>query len=267
MKRIIRNFLLNAHKFFFKTHYLRLLGHLKPNILGLGKMGYGRKGDGTYILPSDLIENSTDFKLLSFGVKDDISFEKEFHYNYPMIPIYAFDPSIDYLPEKCDFISFHKIGLAGKRILTKRLYSFENILAKIKLNNKDNIILKIDIEGWEWGFLEKVIDMAVDIPVLAMELHFLPLTSKRETIFLPWMFFKKIKILEKMLRHYSIFHVHANNYEYLKFKDGMFPTYVELTFVNNNLLDKYVKREIKQFNSPTFPGKDDFQYPFFSIKK
>lgn len=246
----------------FKRHYISILRLIEPNVFGFKKKCFGRDGDGTYILPSELIEDSREFVLMSFGVNDDVSFEKQFQIEFPNISVYSFDPTIEELPEKVPGINFFKIGVARENIRSKKLSSLDSIISKLKIE-REKLILKLDIEGWEWGVISKISDSTYNIPILATELHFFPLTSKRETLLLPIAFYEKYKILKKLTKKYYIYHIHANNYEYVRFRNAIFPTYLELTLIQKEYLDDLVKNDIKELNQPTFINKDDYQYPFF----
>ncbi len=262
LKKNFREFLIKIHKTFFSIHYKKVLALLQPSILGLQKKGFGKKGDGTYVLPVELIENSDKFILLSFGISNDTSFEKQFQENFPLIDIYAFDPTINSLPDKNLNIHFYKIGLAGKSNKSNNFLSFNQIFKNLNLSSSKKYILKMDIEGWEWGFLAKIDMNKFDIPIITVELHFLPLISIKETLLLPYMFFRKYKILEKLLSFFYVYHLHANNYHYLTFKKFRFPSYIELTLINKKIFFDHISNEVKQFNRATISDKEDFQFPF-----
>lgn len=262
LKERARNCLIEIHKKLYEKQYEKVLSLLEPNLLGLTKKGFGKDGDGTYVLPVDLIKNSNEFKLLSFGISNDISFEKEFSSVYPDIDIYAFDPTIKTLPEPNTKISFLEIGLAGKDNSGRMLFTLDAILDKLNLARSNKFILKIDIEGWEWGFLSKFDFTKIQVPIIAIELHFLPLTSKKETLLLPIYFKRKYGILKRILKLFYIHHVHANNYQYINFKKFRFPTYLELTLVNKKCFVDEIRKEIQNLNKPTLGDKEDHQYPF-----
>jgi hypothetical protein len=227
MKQELRDFLIKFHKTLFPSHYRKMLRILEPSVFGLEKEGFGKEGDGTYVLPIELIENSNQFTLLSFGISNDISFEIDFKKKFPLIDIYAFDPTIDYLPNHNVDINFQKIGLAGKADKTKSIFTLKEIFRKLDLDYKKKYILKIDIEGWEWGVLSDLDLKCFNIPIITIELHFFPLIGKKETLLLPYLFYKKYKILKKILGSFYLNHLHANNYQYLNFKSFRFPTYIE----------------------------------------
>jgi hypothetical protein len=261
LKELIRGRLIAIHKSIFKNHYYSLLKLLEPNCFKFTKKGFGRKGDGTYILPKELLENTKDTVLLSFGICNDISFEKAFQQECSC-KIYAFDPTIERLPEDNQSIQFFRLGLAGKLHKEKSLLTLPEIIDKLGLNRKSRIILKIDIEGWEWGFFQTMDFSKFDIQIIALELHFLPLLGKQETLFLPILFYKKYRILKKVLNSFYVFHVHANNYQYINFRNFDFPTYLELTLINKKVFLEDIQKDVRELNSPTILEKIDIQFPF-----
>lgn len=261
-KEIFRNHIIQIHKLFFIKHYYNIIKLIEPNIFSFTKKSFGKKGDGSYILPHELITNDEETILLSFGISNDISFEQDFNRVYPKIKVFAFDPTIDCLPEKNSKIQFFKVGLAGSENKRKLLLTIDQIFERFKLNYSSNYIFKIDIEGWEWEFLEKLDKVQFDISILTIELHFLPLTGKQETLLLPFKFYKKYRILQKIKESFYIYHVHANNYQYINFRNFKFPTYLELTLINKNLFVDAIKKDIQNLNCPTLPNEKDNQFPF-----
>jgi hypothetical protein len=175
----------------------------------------GREGDGCYVLPDNFIQNNTS--LLSFGVADDISFEKAFLEKYPSSKVFTFDPSIDILPEQNKDIYFEGIGVAGRDNFNKKLFTIDSILNKYNISFSNQTIIKMDIEGWEWGVFEKFDFKNKNIPLITIEFHFMSINSTKELIFFPFYFYKRYKTIQKVLDHFYIFHLHANNYRYVFF--------------------------------------------------
>ncbi|MCW3092032.1 MAG: hypothetical protein JWP81_3101 [Ferruginibacter sp.] len=261
--RGVRNVVISINKTIFRQRYKNIFDLITPNIIGVKKEVFGKQGDGTYILPVDLIEDTENCKLLSFGISNDISFEKDFNNRFKNINIYAFDPTIDELPEKNTGIQFFKIGLAGRNINSKGLFTLKEIIQRMGLSYEHQYILKIDIEGWEWEFLAEVDFESLDIPIIAIELHFSPF-PRPIAMNLPYTFYKnKYKILKKVLKQYYIHHVHANNDHYTEFDEFVFPTFLELTLIRKNIYHKEIISDIRRFNEkPNKINKPDFQYPF-----
>lgn len=261
--QIAQNIGRGINKTVFKNRYKNIFDLIQPNIFGVRKEGFGKEGDGTYVLPVDLIEDNRNYTLLSFGISNDISFEKDFIEKYPNIDVYAFDPTINNLPERNEKIKFFKIGLAGRNVHHKSLFTLQEIILKLDLDKKSKYILKIDIEGWEWEFLSEVNLEMFDIPIMAIELHFSPFPRSWKHK-LPYTFYKnKYTILKKLFSHYYIHHIHANNDHYTKFQRFFFPTFLELTLIRKSLYHNEILNDIGRLHrKPNKTNKADIQYPF-----
>jgi hypothetical protein len=76
------------------------------------------------------------------------------------------------------------------------------------------------------------------------------------------MFYKKLKIFRKLLEQFYLFHIHANNYQYIELKENVFPTYLEVSLIHKEMFQQNINNEILLLNKPTDPYKKDIQYPF-----
>ena len=121
--------LFELHGKFFTSQYKSLLELLQPQIINVEKLRLGKVGDGTYVLPTGIINN--DCYLLSFGVADDISFETDFSELFQQSKIFAFDPSIDSMPATTASIHFESIGVSGQSFPKWKLYTLSDIIKKI----------------------------------------------------------------------------------------------------------------------------------------
>jgi hypothetical protein len=261
IRKAAKNVIYFLHGKLFSFRYKNVLDLLVPNLFKIDKIKLGREGDGTYILPKGLFSDVD--VLLSFGVADDISFEKDFMNLYPDCRVFAFDPSISELPEKNDQINFQCKGLAGKISKTKNLVNFETILEDAKIDKRKTVFIKMDIEGWEWGVYDRLDLDRFDFPVIVMEFHMMSINRKTEYFTFFRDFFKRYQILKKILKSYYIYHLHANNVVYTEFKNFYFPWNFEMTLVNKKLFYDEVSKEITTLNRSCIPGKPDIQYPDF----
>jgi hypothetical protein len=247
-----------THKKMFFYHYKKITELLVPNLFKIDKIRLGREGDGTYVLPKDLINNSN--VLISLGIADDISFEEDFIRIYPETVVLAFDPSIRELPSSNEKIIFKSKGVAGKNSKSKSHITLDSIIVENKIEKE--IILKMDIEGWEWGVFNKVNLEKYNIPVIVIEFHFMTLNSFSEWILFPYHFYKRLTILKKIFKNYYIFHLHANNYGYTYFKYLTFPWLCEMTLIKKNLFLHEITNDINVFNSINCNDREDKQFPF-----
>jgi hypothetical protein len=262
MKKKLREFLqpivYSLHKTLFYVHYKKVTELLVPNLFRIEKIKLGREGDGTYILPSGLINN--DNVLLSLGIADDISFEEDFIKIYPNTTVLAFDPSIPQLPGHNEKIIFHCKGVAGRDFPKRNLITFDSIIRENKIEKQ--IIIKMDIEGWEWGIFDKLNFDDYNIPVIVIEFHMMTLNTKAEWILFPYYFWRRLTILKKILRNYYVFHLHANNHGYTYFKCFTFPWLFEMTLIKKELFFDEIKKDIDSLNSLNYKERKDVQYPF-----
>ena len=237
---------------------------LTPNLFSLTKMNFGRSGDGRYILPVELIENSTSNTLLSFGICDDISFEEDFNKQFPKINIFCFDPSISKLPSENYKLNFYQLGLSGKTNKRKKLYTLNSILENCKISAESNFIVKMDIEGYEWDFLKKMDYLKFNIHILTMELHFLSIGTIKKFMLFPFYFYKRYINIRRLCEEYYVFYVHANNVHYCFLDKLAFPSLLEITFVKKSIFTTKIKEEIKTISSPNIINRRDIQFPFIN---
>jgi len=209
----------------------------------------GRNFDGGYLVCSKVLNKCNN--LITLGVGDDTSFERDFIKRSFKNRIFLFDYSVN------NFLFIKIIFKYVRRFLTfrsniqKLIYSFKNFInfQKLLLNknvrffkkkvvlkplneneislreifsnskSKDNL-LKIDIEGYEYEIIEDVLKNSEKIQMLIIEFHSINNDLNK--------FIKKIKSLQKK---FTIIHLHANNYKQSK-KTDLFYDVVEITFIN-----------------------------------
>ena len=171
----------------------------------------------------------SDF-LLSLGIYDDWSFEKDF-IKKNKIPLHAYDASLNY-----KFLIKLKIPIIDK---VKKIFSYKNFFKGnnihfrkfIGINNNEEgfctlssvlkglefkaIFLKIDIEGAEYRILDQLIKYDDRFYGCIIEFHDIDLNLEKIKIFI-----EKFRL--------DLIHTHVNNCGPLKDKNS--PTQVELTF-------------------------------------
>ena len=202
----------------------------------------GRDNDGGYLVCQSDIVNSD--LLISFGIADDWSFEKDFKlkkdieiYAYdasvnekvflkrfikslvkfynPFLAIQSFNTLLDYLR----FFSEHKIHHIKKFVglNSNNNIDFHCTLSKILDDIQyENIFLKIDVEGSEYRFLETLISNQSRISGLVIEMHDCDVHLKK---------------IENFIMNFqlNLVHIHANNHGEVRLEDGL-PLCLELTF-------------------------------------
>tara|TARA_B100000886_G_scaffold322255_1_gene265121 strand:- start:1036 stop:1773 length:738 start_codon:yes stop_codon:yes gene_type:complete len=196
----------------------------------------GRDNDGGYLVEKKSLENSQS--LISLGINDDWSFEEDFLKKNKDISIKCFDDVLDkkFLLKRIivqflfllynrnfsilkKYIStyFSFLRLKKKIQFNKKKVSY-NHLNKILSQEKNNIFLKIDIEGGEYRILEDLLLNQKKIIGLVIEFHDHDL--HREKI---------LKFLNSF--NLTLVHIHGNNFAGRDLNNDI--TTLELTFSKN----------------------------------
>jgi hypothetical protein len=159
------------------------------------KLRLGKDYDGGYIICE--IPNVSYKILISGGVLDDISFEEDFINKYPNVKSFAFDGSIEYLPngkfpkERSNIIFVKKnIGFLNNEKIT----NIHDII-----NANDSIFVKMDIEGGEIPWIKSLNDEQMNkFEQIVMEFHF-PFSDD------------EIDVFDKINKNHYLIHFHGNN--------------------------------------------------------
>ena len=239
----------------------------------------GPKLDGGYVIDKRSIQQTN--AIITCGLNDDWEFEKSFLKNNKNCKVIAFDHTVDkefwvnrfkkdikhfFLLKKIrlrkivgifkylDYIKFfsdankHNIIKIG----TQNIDHKEITISKI-LEDQNNVILKVDIEGDEYKILGEIISNSEKINLLIIEFH-----DIHKYMNLIENFIKNTKVLK-------LIHIHANNFAG-KNDDGD-PNVLELTFVNIKktklkLIKTNKSYPLKNLDYKNTHRKDDFFLKF-----
>lgn len=235
----------------------------KKNLLRLGP-----ERDGGYILDKRII--NTIKYIVTCGLNDDWDFEKDFQKIRSKTLILAYDHTVTinfwmkrFIKDFINLFLFKKLRFwkivnifkfldyflffRGQnkhyklKISNKTIPDKEISLKKI-LKNKDNILLKIDIEGSEYLILNDILKNYSKINCLIIEFH-----NIKKNI-------KKIENFIKKMKNHKIVHIHGNNIQKLD-KYG-YPFGLEITLINGNKinLSKKKNEKIYPINELDFPN-------------
>lgn len=240
----------------------------------------GRRYDGGYIVRESDI-NCTRL-LLSFGINDDWSFEKEF-IEINNVPLAAYDGSVSYEKYIRKLISgvftFYKVSSLVHRIKVVMTYhkffsdnrihvpkfvgpsELQNVasVAKIledassflKINDLASpaVFLKVDVEGAEYRILDDIVKYKDILSGLAIEFH--DCQNRLSEI---------IEFLREV--NLSVVHVHVNNFSSID-PDGL-PSVLELTLSSNPVsLEKGISDFARRLDMPNTKKRPDIE-AFFS---
>ncbi len=249
-----------------------------PNLVRIG-----RKGDGGYVVDSKVIKETN--LLITFGLGPDWSFELDYISKNPGVKIYVYDHTVSILPYIKGllvyirkFLTFHgSIKAVSDRI--KNLQNYRNFLKHESVNffsekitypiknkidtdinkvfsrieSKENIVLKCDIDGDEFRVIDEIIKYSDRIKMLIFEFH---LDNNREKIFL--------ESVKKIQNNFTIIHIHGNNH--LGKLNGGLPIVTEITFLNKKYMQEggeyNLNFPIKGLDYPNNPYKEDLAFKF-----
>jgi hypothetical protein len=237
----------------------------------------GPKNDGGYIVP----ENYKSKVLISFGLGNNWDFEKSMIKKGQISKYVIFDHTVDlslllksifsslkskqniyiivfkikvFLLYFKDFIILNNLHI--KKKVVARKYDFNSTdlreVMKTFTEGSKNIFLKCDIDNGEYDIINDIILFNHKIEVLVIEFHDI-IERKIE--------FKNC--LEKLKKHYSLVHSHANNYSFTD--DLGIPNVCEFTFVkkSSHKLPKKVKQlPVLGLDAPCSPLRPEIRMVF-----
>jgi len=199
------------------------------------KSRLGNPHDGGYIV-NDLILKNTK-RLISIGIGREESFELEWAKQFPTTIIEAYDgtyPCNDLchkFPERINqniFYVNNDVGCSDKQIPLNTV-----------IDNKNNILLKIDIEGGEYVIFNNL-QTYTNLTGLILEIHDLYILENRKKI---------VELINQNFKDLILFHIHGNswggtfdldlnnNQDEKIIKE--FPNVLELTFISKDLVENY----------------------------
>ncbi len=144
--------------------------------------------------------------------------------------IFMYDMTINALPFQHPNFHFFKEGIAGVKNPLEFLDTLENFIIRNGHENNRNLILKMDVEGAEWGFLTSVSSNTLNqFDQIVLEFHNV-IKSKNSA-----QMEKTIEAFKKLNQTHTPVHIHGNNWgAFLNIEGiGVFPDTPELTYVRN----------------------------------
>jgi hypothetical protein len=191
----------------------------------------GKDNDGGYIIIDAPI--NYDF-LIGAGINDDTSFEDHFLSLYPKLECHAFDGTIKKSPSKNPRFTW----------IPKNIGSGDNEDDLISyLEKYSNIFLKMDIEGHEIAWIEKLTEKHLNcLAQIVIEFHY-PFSERHYAV------------MRKIHKTHVMFHFHENN---CCGYNGSIPNVFECTFLNR----RYVTYPVSIISTPLpIPGLDQPNLP------
>lgn len=189
----------------------------------MGKVRVGTMGDGGYVMPNDLAGIS---QVLSIGIGQEVSFDR--YFARQGIPVFQYDHTVDGPPEANACFQFNKIAWGHEN--TAGTLSLAGMVDKHGINASNDAILKFDTEGAEWlSIIHTPVELLRHFRIMVCELH--GLTSLGNPEFLA----QVRETLQRLTRHHTVVHLHANNCCGISLVEGVpVPAVVEVTLLRND---------------------------------
>jgi hypothetical protein len=189
----------------------------------------GAEDDGGYLVPNDLEGIRA---CVSPGVDHTARFEEDLARRG--IPSFLCDYSVDGPPEYLRDYTFDKkfLGIWDDEIYLTFARWFEKYNL---LSEPGDLILQMDIEGSEWLALASLDDETLRrFRYILIELHAV------SDVVNPICYKLYSQVLQKLGRHFSVAHLHANNHSgSVTYKGMEIPRVLEVTYVRNDRLVRH----------------------------
>lgn len=249
----------------------------------------GRHHDGGYVLPAAALGHADG--LISLGLNDDWSFDRDFAARHRMAPIACYDPTISHgkfilkalgrtllfplaaLIKPRDSLSrlrqawhaavdygrffrsravHHRLWISGNSSPGAR--SLSDAIAEPQFSGRSRLVIKMDIEGAEYAALATLSDEALSrSAMLLVEFH--RLGAHLEDV---------LRLARRLKEAFVVAHVHANNYAPVA--NGV-PEVIEVVWIRKTLLTSVPAGEhpglpLPGLDQPNHPRRADIELVF-----
>jgi hypothetical protein len=242
------------------TDVLFALSLLTPWDIDKPKVRIGPATDGGYVLVNDI---ASDQSIVSYGIHTEYRFEQEMARKGH--DVFMFDHTIDGIQNANERMHFFKEGVAGQIDPGALLYTVDDHLSRHNILG-DRLILKMDVEGCEFSSLLGMSDASLQrfdqLTIEFHDLHKLGDAGYRNVF---------IKMFQKLNRYFTLFHVHANNYDgpnTFHFIDGLpVSNLLELSYIKSERVHRVRSKTLypTYLDYPNTPQLDKrlWIFPFF----
>jgi len=200
------------------------VGLLRPcRVDGLGFVRIGAGNDGGYVM-LDAFEASGVAAAYSCGVGGDVSWDLDIASRG--IDVWLYDHTVRRLPAEHPRFHFARTGLAG-HAAQQGCRTLGQLIAANGHEGREDLILKMDIEGAEWDVLDETATATLEqFRQIVVEFHDLA------RVLDPVLRKPLIAVLEKLSRTHQVVHVHGNGCEVpIWIADLVLPQVMEVTYV------------------------------------
>jgi hypothetical protein len=203
------------------------------------KIRIGGRRDGSYV-----IADVKPDMCFSYGSNDDITFETGLYEKYS-VPSRVFDHTIQGITNKPEYIDFVKEGLFTPEDLSRQTRDYTGM----------NALLKMDIEGSEWGVFCRNPDLS-KYKQIVCELHFF--TGE-------YRYYHEITSgLKNLTLNHVPIHVHGTKWPINPWLDLNFPRVLEVTFLHKSLVSDEIDLNGEYPSEIDWDFEDPLKFPVCS---
>ena len=238
---------------------LNTLRLLRPHqVAGLDKIRLGRFFDGGYVMLDSFDKVEAAYSL---GINDDVSWDLDVANRG--IPIFQYDHTIAQLPAAHELFNWQKTGIAAERNADLKLETIPNIIAQNGHELCHELLLKCDIEGYEWQVFSTMPKTILKkFRQIVIELHgFDRLADMRFANLV------RSSLFNLTVSH-RVVHVHANNFAPWAVVGGVpVPSVMEISFARLDHGDFSVSDEVfpTLLDMPCHSKESDFYLGRFAF--
>jgi hypothetical protein len=237
--------------------FVAALSLLTPFDINKAKIRLGPETDGGYVFVDDITPDQT---LISYGIATECRLELEFAKRGHVV--FMFDHTISGVDTEHPAMHFFREGVAGHSDESRLLYSIADHLVRHKIEG-ERLILKMDVEGAEFDALISTPDHVIGrFEQLIVEVHGLDLLVHKE-----WRE-RFCGLFRRLNRHFTLFHVHANNFDGPDAFDVVgglpVPRILELSYVRTASVNRHPSQTLypTSLDFPNTPQKDKLLWMF-----
>ena len=244
------------------------------DLLHIGKVeGFELKRIGThegtdYIMIDDFLDKGIAY---SFGIGGDVSWDKVIASKG--YDIFMYDHTINGLPEENSRFHYFKKGI-GSDNDSEDVKTLEYFISQNHHENESNMILKMDVEGAEWGFLASTSSETLSkFDQIVFELHNINSVENTELV---------RECLRKLNKTHQLVHVHPLNrsgiggiearqvrQSHIIIDGKIFPNIIEVVYVRREkykIIQDYDVNLPLSLDSPAFSRFPDLELGHWNNK-
>lgn len=209
------------------THMaLGALRMLRPHRLdGASKIRVGRFFDGGYAMIDRFDEIGAAYSL---GINDDVSWDLDIAARG--IPVFQYDPTIEAVPEQHELFSWRPVWIGGVVDPGANMETLESLIDQNGHKNRNDLMLKCDIEGGEWPLLQNTPNRVLrQFRQMVFEIHNLGYLANMYDAN------NVRKAFLNLTASHNVVHIHANNFAGWQVVGGIpVPAVIEVTMIRKD---------------------------------